>query len=441
MKPFRLTSAFLALAAVGLAGGQEARASGFAIRENSAEALGTAFAGNGSSATYLSTIFNNPAGMTHFTGERAQLDASLILPSSRFEGSGSQTLGGTTFPITGTGSGNADQAAFVPAGYFLYSFTPDLKFGVALTSPFGLETKYPEGWVGRYFAIESSLETIDFNPNVAYRVNNWLSIGGGFSVQYLNADLTSAIDQTAFGASDGRLRLSGEDWGFGYNAGILVEPWDSTAIGLTYRSRVRHEVEGHADFTNISPGLAAAAGATVVSSNAQGTLVTPDSIDLSVTQKLTDKLRLGADLQWTGWGVFQTLGFQRTSGAADGTNIGSPTLEHFRDTWFASVGGTYNLDEFWTFRMGVAYDQSPVTDFYRTARLPDSDRYWLATGVGYKFSDGFSVDLGLAHIFMPNASINSSVNSTTTVAGGTATINGSYKNQIDLISLQTRFRF
>ncbi len=329
----------------------------------------------------------------------------------------------------------------MPAGYFLYSFTPDLKFGVALTSPFGLETKYPEGWVGRYFAIESSLETIDFNPNVAYRVNNWLSIGGGFSVQYLNADLTSAIDQTAFGASDGRLRLSGEDWGFGYNAGVLVEPWDSTAIGLTYRSRVRHEVEGHADFTNISPGLAAAAGATVVSSSAQGTLVTPDSIDLSVTQKLTDKLRLGADLQWTGWGVFQTLGFQRTSGAADGTNIGSPTPEHFRDTWFASVGGTYNLDEFWTFRMGVAYDQSPVTDFYRTARLPDSDRYWLATGVGYKFSDGFSVDLGLAHIFMPNASISSSVNSTTTVAGGTATINGSYKNQIDLISLQTRFRF
>ena len=440
MKPFRLTGAVMAFA-VGIAGAQEAEASGFAIRENSAEALGTAFAGNGSSATFLSTIFNNPAGMTHFTGDRAQVDASFILPSSRFEGSASQTLGGTTFPITGDGSGNGDQSAFVPAGYFLHSFSPDFKFGLALTSPFGLETKYPENWVGRYFAIKSSLETVDLNPNLAYRVNNWLSIGGGFSVQYLNAELTNGIDQAAFGAGDGRARLTGEDFGYGYNAGILVEPWESTSFGLTYRSRIRHDVQGQADFTNISPGLAAAAGATVQSSNAEGTLVTPDNIDFSITQRVTDKLRVGMDLQWTGWGVFDTLGFHRTSGAAAGANIGTTTPEHFRDTWFASVGGTYSLDDNWTFRAGVAYDQTPVTDFYRTVRLPDSDRYWLAAGVGYKFSDGFSVDFGLAHIFMPDASIANSVNSTTTVAGGSATISGTYKNQIDLISLQTRFRF
>ncbi|HTZ79029.1 MAG TPA: outer membrane protein transport protein [Stellaceae bacterium] len=442
MKPIRLTAAALALATVGIGGAKEAGASGFAIRENSAEALGTAFAGNASSATFLSTIFNNPAGMTHFTGDRAQLDASFIFPSSRFEGSSTQTITGVgTFPVTGSGSGNAGQAAFVPAGYYLHSFSPDLKFGLALTSPFGLETKYPTDWVGRYFGIKSSLETIDVNPNLAYRVNNWLSVGAGVSAQYLNADLTSAINQTAFSAGDGNLRLTGEDWGFGYNAGILVEPWDSTAFGLTYRSRVRHDVQGQADFTNISPGLAAAGGATVQTSNAEGTVVTPDSIDLSVTQKLTDKLRVAGDLQWTNWSVFQTLGFIRTSGGAAGTNIGNPTLEHFRDTWFVSLGTTYNIDDNWTVRSGIAYDQTPVTDFYRTVRLPDSDRYWLALGAGYKFSEGFSVDVGYSHIFMPNASMNGSVNGTTTIAGGTTSIAGSYKNQIDLISLQTRFRF
>src|SRR5215470_4609252 len=122
-----------------------ALASGFALRENSAEALGTAFAGNASSATFLSTIFNIPAGMTHFTGDRAQLDASLILPSSRFEGGAAETCffcnaktGFTTpgtFPISGEGSGNAGQAAFVPAAYILHSFSDDLKAGVALTVP------------------------------------------------------------------------------------------------------------------------------------------------------------------------------------------------------------------------------------------------------------------------------------------------------------------
>src|SRR5262249_10790652 len=155
-------------------------ASGFAIRENSAEALGTAFAGNASSATFLSTIFNNPAGMTHFTGDRAQLDASLILPSSRFSGGATETCffckppgfaSPGTFPISGGGSGNAGQAAFVPAAYIMHSFSDDLKVGVAMTVPFGLSTIYPDGWVGRYFGVRSAVQTLDFNPNVAYRIN------------------------------------------------------------------------------------------------------------------------------------------------------------------------------------------------------------------------------------------------------------------------------
>jgi long-chain fatty acid transport protein len=152
------------------------------------------------------------------------------------------------------------------------------------------------------------------------------------------------------------------------------------------------------------------------------------------------------DLQWTDWSVFKSLGVLRTSGVLSGQNLSTPTPENFRNTWFVSVGGTYNYGENWTFRAGVAYDQTPVTDRFRTVRLPDSDRYWLAFGAGYKFSEGFSVDLGIAHIFMRDASISSSVNSTIppsplNPASGTDRITGKYTNMIDLISLQTRFRF
>ena len=420
-------------------GAREAHASGFAIRENSAEALGTAFAGNASSATFLSTIFNNPAGMTQFTGDRAQVDASLILPSARFEGTATQTCafcgpgpGPGTFTTVGVGSGNGGQAAFVPAAYILHSFSDDLKFGVALTVPFGLSIKYPSDWVGRYFGIKSELDTIDINPNIAYRVNPWLSVGVGFSAQYVHTDLTNAIDfTTPIGVPlpDGRARVHGDDWGFGGNAGILLQPWDTTNIGLTYRSRVDHTISGSLD---VSTFLGQS------STPAKAKLTTPDSVDLSITQKITDKLRLAMDLQWTNWSVFKDLTVVSSASGA----VLSSTPERFRDTWFASVGGTYNWDDHWTFRAGVAFDETPVRSQFRTVRLPDTNRFWLAFGVGYKFSDGFSVDLGVAHIFMPDGSLNSSVNSTTSGVFGTVDkIHGKFANQVDLISLQTRFKF
>jgi long-chain fatty acid transport protein len=451
-------AALLGAALVCMLGAREAQASGFAIRENSAEALGTAFAGNASSATFLSTIFNNPAGMTEFTGDRAQIDASLIFPSSRFEGGVTETCahcnpltGFTTpgtFPISGAGSGNAGQAAFVPAGYILHSFSPDLKVGLAMTVPFGLSTVYPDNWVGRYFGVRSALQTLDFNPNVAYRVTSWLSVGGGVSAQYMNADLTQAIDQNAivgappqpFGPlPDGRLRVHGDDWGFGFNGGVLLKPAPGTNIGLTYRSRVRHTVEGSADFTGIVFPLSL--NPLLQTSNARATIVTPDSADLSITQIINEQFRIAMDLQWTGWSVFKSLGVFRTSGALTNTNLTAPTPENFRNTWFVSVGGTYNYDENWTFRAGVAYDESPVRSSNITVRLPDADRFWLALGAGYKFSDGFSVDLGVAHIFMRDSNLNSSVNSTLLNPGGIDRISGNFKNQVDLVSLQTRFRF
>ena len=450
-RPYGL-AAILGAVLVCALGAPAAQASGFAIRENSAEALGAAFAGNASSADFLSTIFNNPAGMTHFTGDRAQIDASLIFPSSRFEGGATETCGTCgpkfgfgTAPISGAGSGNAGQAAFVPAGYVMHSFSDDLKFGIAMTAPFGLSTIYPDDWVGRYFGVKSALQTIDFNPSVAYRVNPWLSVGAGVSAQYMNADLTQAIDQSAIlgdppgSVPDGRLRVHGDDWGFGFNGGILLEPMPGTNIGLTYRSRVRHTVEGSADFTGIlipSPFLA--------SSSARATIVTPDSADLSITQNITDQFHVAMDVQWTDWSVFKSLGVFRTSGLLAGTNLAPATPENFRNTWFVALGGTYNWDEHWTFRAGVAYDETPVRNQFITVRLPDADRFWLAFGVGYKFSPGFSVDFGVAHIFMRDSNLNSSVNSVippATLASGVDRISGKYRNQVDLISLQTRFRF
>ena len=104
-----------------------------------------------------------------------------------------------------------------------------------------------------------------------------------------------------------------------------------------------------------------------------------------------------------------------------------------------SLGADYKLTDRVTVRGGVAYDQSPVSDKFRTARLPDEDRYWIAIGGTYAVTDAISIDAGYTHIFVKDASIdeNSNVTPNGSVAG---TLNGDYNEGIDIFGIQVNFR-
>ena len=166
--------------------------SGFAITEKSVKGLGNAFAGAAAVAEDASTIYFNPAGMTRLTGHQVQAAANIIIPSFKFDDSGSTTVLG--MPLTGGDGGDAGEAAVVPNFFYAHSLSEDLKIGVGVVSPFGLATKYDSDWVGRYHAIKSEILTIDINPSIAYKIHRMLSIGGGLSFQYVDAELTNAID-------------------------------------------------------------------------------------------------------------------------------------------------------------------------------------------------------------------------------------------------------
>ena len=180
----------IAVATTALAFFEEAWGSGFQIRENSASALGNAFAGAAASSEDPSIIANNPAGMIGLSGNQVSGDIGIIIPSAVFSGMG---VTAARQPISGGNGGDALGAQPVPAAYGFYDASPDLKFGLALTAPFGLQTQYQSDWVGRYQAIRSDIATININPNIAYRVSDWLSVGGGPAIQHAGAEFTNAI--------------------------------------------------------------------------------------------------------------------------------------------------------------------------------------------------------------------------------------------------------
>ncbi len=250
---------------------QEAGAAGFALKEQSTAAQGNAFAGATAGADDLSYMFFNPAAAARQSGSQVVAVGSYIMPRAELrDGTASAATPVGTVPIRGGNGGNdIAEDKLLPAFYAMWEATPDLKLALGVNAPFGLETDYNEGWIGRYHALNSRLRTINFNPVVAYRVHDLLSVGAGLQVQYIDARLTNAIDFGTIGlaggigfaaptAQDGRAKVTGDNLGVGFNAGLIAEPLEGTRIGVAYRSHVRHDIDGDADFTLDAAGVGAA---------------------------------------------------------------------------------------------------------------------------------------------------------------------------------------
>jgi long-chain fatty acid transport protein len=427
--------------AVWLGWAGDAMASGYAIKEQSASLLGSAFAGAGSSAQDPSVMFFNPAGIARLDGYRISGSASGIFPRTDFDNDASM-LTPFDVPIPGGNGGDAGKDALVPAFYATASPIDLLHFGLGINAPFGLSIEYEDDWVGRYHALESTLRSYDINPVVALKLTPWLSLGAGARFQYIDAKLTQALDfgsilaglgvpgATPFG-SDGKVELQASDWGYGYSVGALVEPIPGTRVGVSYRSYINQDLTGNADFEGVPVPLQALP--VFQDQHANANVSTPDSVDLSLYQEIGERWAVMADAQWTNWSRFDELRVKfDDAGVPD-----SVTKESWHDSWFFALGAEYQPIEPLTLRAGVAYDETPVQDKHRTARLPDQDRYWLTIGGSYAFTRWLSADLGYAHIFVRDSDIDEDV------ATGpiTHTLNGRYDSAVDILSMQLNLKF
>jgi long-chain fatty acid transport protein len=242
-------------------------------------------------------------------------------------------------------------------------------------------------------------------------------VGAGLDAQYIEAMLTNAVN---LGVAEGFAQVKGNDWSVGYNLGVLYEMNPATRFGLAYRSDVRHKLEGDVTFSGGVP----APNGTI---SAQMTL--PETVSLSAFHQINSQWAVMADATWTRWSRFKELRIVRDSGA-----LVSRTPENWKDTMRYAVGANYQATSNLKLRSGIAYDQSPVSDAYRTARIPDADRIWLTFGASYKLTQADSLDAGYAHIFVDNSSINSS-----TASNGKLV--GTYSNSVDILSVQYNHRF
>jgi long-chain fatty acid transport protein len=438
-------------AALGLGLGADTHAAAFALIEQGVVEMGTAYAGGAAQADSPATVYFNPAGMMRLPGTQAAFGMHLVIPKAEFDNEGSQRLPGV--PMTGGDGGDGGKVGMVPNFYFTHKISDTLAVGLGVNVPFGLATEYDQGWVGRYHGIDSEVETVNINPALAFRVNEMLSLGVGVSAQYIDASLTNAID---FGGLvgqpqrfDGRVKIEGDDWSFGFNVGALLELNKDTRLGIHYRSQIEHTLTGDANFTvpvplnnpsffppSLRPKIAGL-NAAFVDTGVESTVKLPATLSISGFHQLNPEWAVMADVTWTDWSQLPELRFEFDNPLQpDGV-----TTLNWDDSWRYSAGATYQpAGSRWTFRGGLAYDETPVPSArYRTPRIPDESRVWLALGVSYQATASTSIDLGYAHLFVDDPEISKDFADLETQQRGA--LKGSYDASVDMLAAQIRTRF
>lgn len=422
---FRLTTLASALFVAGLS---SAHAGGFQLLEQNASGIANAYAGSAAVADNASTIFFNPAGMTQLSGAKeVSLGLAVVKPSFKFANQGS--LAAPSVPLTGSNGADAGDWAAIPNGHYAQRINDRLSVGVGFGAPFGLKTEYTDDWIGRFQSTLFDIKTMNVNPSVAYRVNDKVSVGAGVSIQKMEATYDRFASLFPPALQNTKLRLKADDVSLGWNVGVLFQPTAATRVGLSYRSKVKHTLTG----TLTASGGAAAwlSNNGLAGVNAKVDVDLPDTFIVSFTHQLNPRWEVLADLSWTGWSSLDVLPIYRTSGVQAGTT--ADVLDaRFRDTWRVALGANYHYNDAWTFKFGIAHDESPVKNAdTRLVSLPDNNRIWLSFGAQWRPDRATRVDFGLAHLFINDTRI-----SHNQITKGKGWVIGEYTGNIWLAGVQ-----
>ncbi|MGH8117871.1 MAG: OmpP1/FadL family transporter [Rhodanobacteraceae bacterium] len=439
-----LVLAALGVAVCGALVSPAASASGFQISENTAQALGRAYAGREAAGNDASVVINNPAAMVDFDTYAVQLDATAINVSTQFHGGGADALGR---PLTGGNGGNGGGVYGIPAISFIAPIAQDWRIGFGIDAPFGLKTQYDAGWVGRYEALKSSVKSMDFVGSVAWAVNPSFSLGVSVIAQKTTIDLSNAVDMGAVMAAapfnlfptflpqsaDGFAEVRGDNWKWGWQLGAQWKPTPRDTLALAYHAKIVHHINGQAYFTvpqSVQFVLGQAQVPLFQNTAASGAFATPAIASLSYWHKTLGPVSFGAELSWTGWKSFQDLAITFANPVQPPTSLNYD----WRNTWFGSVGMDYRVNDTWTLRGGLAYDQTPTRNFSRDPRIPDGGRRWISFGAGWTPVRDLTFNLGYAHLFVNDGGVND-------VSTTGDTLVGSFDNSGDLLGISMQYKF
>ncbi len=381
----------LALASILAAG--TAFASGYRIPEQSSDSVAKAGAHIASSVGADSSYYN-PANMSWAA------DSWLTEIDLTYIGLASIDYTDVRTPVF---NGSSDTENFILPTFFVVS--PDysnFRFGLSLTAPYGLAKKWDD-YYPSLFAQKFELKVFDLNPNVSYKINEYVSIGGGVRAVFSTA--TARYGGSYPTGVVANLDLDGDwstDWG--WNVALAVKPSEAFNISATYRSNVDLELSGTATGSSNVPAPFS------FDTKADVTLPAPAVFTLAAAYTWDD---LTVEIAWdrTVWSEYEELNFQFNDPMAEAV-FGNPTPKNWDDTDAFRISAAYAFNEAFTGMVGFAVDDNPVPDESLSFELPDSDAMLFSIGGRYTINEQMECGIGLLYDYKDSRTVNNA-----TVAG------------------------
>ena len=190
--------------------------------------------------------------------------------------------------------------------------------------------------MGRYYVQKSALLGMSLMPAVSFKATDWLSVGAGLNAMY--GYLDSKWPSRTGAAGDGQMKLKDETWGFGANAGVMIEPREGTRIGVTYLSPVK------LDFKDTPPSATWAARRRPARQPAP---IEPGHDRAAVGDarrlpRLECQMGLMADVGWQNWSQF---GEVEVGVEPAGASRAVTANLNYQDTWHGALGAQYRASE------------------------------------------------------------------------------------------------
>jgi len=369
-------------------------AGGFRLPEAGAKAMGMGFAFT-AQADDPSAIYFNPAGLTQLKGNNIMVGATYLgLDGGEFTG---------TTPLTGGATASETQKSLdfiIPNAYFTRTTSDGyIAYGVGIFTPFGLGQEYENKntSIFRNQITKIELQTVVVNPTIAFKINEYLSVGAGIDWMWGQAKLEKTpVGPGALGnLYNSELKGNGDAWG--YNFGLLLKPTENFRIGANYRSPFTLKIkDADVNISNTNPayGVVPALGATPSSTKAGATVAMPATFALGAAYT-AGKLTVEADADWTFWSSFSSLPITIQNPVPTLPSTENPT--QWQDVIAFRLGVEYRVTDPLSLRAGFVYDPTPVPGSTMGPLLPDSTKLDYTVGAGYKIG-AWTIDVAGMYI-------------------------------------------
>ena len=376
-----------------------------------------------------SAVYYNPAGLTQLKGDYVSLGYTFEAPRNE---------------CASDAEGNIvqmqKQTFLIPNFHYATDLGSErFRFGFCAVSPYGLSTDWAADSFSKNVMTESDVEMFNINPAVAIKVNDYVSVGGGLN--RFSAELSKHKVLTA-AASDvgGDFQLKGEDVGWGYNLGLLVNPSSKHRIGVSYRSEIDINYLGTVTLDRLNAAYTAIFGGSTFTTSMESKSKIPQTLSVGYAYQPDDKWTIEADIEWTDWSSTkeEMVLYPNESDATRLAvlNNGNPVSRDWNSVFSYGIGAEYKASDKLDLRCGLLYHQTPIESVALDTPLPDANKWATTLGLGYLFKEDVTMDAYYAFFKYSNRNVTNNMGD-----ASSSNINGTYRGYVNVVGLGITYKY